>query len=97
MDEKNFSIYDSGYFGISFLDVDEYAGNLVYKTVDSMVKRKNGIVFTDAVASYDSAHRALSVEGIAVDLTNETVALGGLTGCVNAVRGLNSANYPLAS
>jgi len=97
MSNNEFTIHDKGYFGVSFLDVDEYAANLVSLTVHNMVKRQNGVVFTDAQASYDLAHRALTVEGVATDLTDESVAINGLVGCTNAVRGLSGGKYPAAS
>lgn len=88
MNEKQFSIHDNGYFGISLLDMDENAGKLISRTVNYMVERQNGIVFTDAQTSYDFTHKALSVEGVASNLTNESVAINGLIDCAYAVRGL---------
>lgn len=93
---KNFSIDDSGYFGVTFLEMGSYGAHLMSNRVLNTVNVSH-LHFDDATTHYFPERQALTIEGDARTISTPHFAVESLTAYARIARDMDELAQPFAS
>jgi len=89
--EQQYSADQNGYFGVTLLDIDIATADRASGSMQNALDRSSRISFDEASIGYNASKEALTVEGIAVSLSDPAFAIDSIYAYVHTARIINAA------
>lgn len=91
LEVHDYSADQNGYFGVTLLDIDIATANRASYSIRNALERRSRISFDKALIAYSEDRQALTVEGVAVSLSDPAFAINSIYNYVNIARVINAA------